>query len=55
ALNLPRYKYVVQVVIGEQRGQGARIGGTCMWDCDTDTVSHHLYTNVRFRRCVFVS
>ena len=24
ALNLPRYKYMVQVVIGEQRGEGVR-------------------------------
>src|SRR5688572_647639 len=28
-LNLPRYKYIVQVTIGEQKGQGVRVGCKC--------------------------
>lgn len=35
-LGLQRYKYIVQVVVGEQKGQGLRIGGRCFWDNDTD-------------------
>lgn len=35
-LNLPRYKYIVQVTIGEQKGQGVRVGCKCFWDFDTD-------------------
>ncbi|CAK0883325.1 unnamed protein product, partial [Prorocentrum cordatum] len=36
-LTLPRYKIVVQVAIGEQRGQGVRMGSRCFWDSDTDS------------------
>jgi hypothetical protein len=35
-MDLPRYKYMVQVVIGEQRGEGVRMGCRCMWDTETD-------------------
>eukprot|EP01017_Pseudomicrothorax_dubius_P044972 TRINITY_DN7694_c0_g1_i1.p1 TRINITY_DN7694_c0_g1~~TRINITY_DN7694_c0_g1_i1.p1 ORF type:complete len:113 (-),score=28.80 TRINITY_DN7694_c0_g1_i1:60-398(-) len=42
ALNLPRYKYVVQVFIGDQKGQGVRIGGRCFWDNDTDLSLIHI-------------
>ncbi|KFM63753.1 Tctex1 domain-containing protein 2, partial [Stegodyphus mimosarum] len=31
-----RYKYAVQVVIGEQRGQGFKMTSSCFWDADTD-------------------
>ena len=44
-LNLPRYKYIVQVNIGEQRGQGIRIGSKCFWDFDTDYVASESYIN----------
>jgi hypothetical protein len=27
---------MVQVVVGEQRGEGVRVGGRTMWDADTD-------------------
>lgn len=35
-LGLPRYKYVVQVVIAEQRGEGVRMACRCFWDSDSD-------------------
>ena len=31
-LGFQRYKYVVQVVIGERREQGVRMGTRCFWD-----------------------
>lgn len=48
-LNLPHYKYIVNVVIGEQRGEGIKIAARCLWDSDSDghvfdnyiTVSNH--------------
>ncbi|KAJ1506488.1 Tctex1 domain-containing protein 2 [Coelomomyces lativittatus] len=44
-LNLDRYKYVVQVVIGELRGEGARMNCRCFWDPDSDNVAQELFTN----------
>lgn len=49
-MNLPRYKYVVQVVIGEQRGEGVRMGSRCFWDSETDNVASETYVNVRAPR-----
>ena len=46
-LNLERYKFVVQVVIGEQRGEGVRMGCRCFWDSDTDGYAEDTYRNVR--------
>lgn len=46
-MNLARYKYVVQVVIGEQRGEGVRMGSRCFWDPETDNVASETYVNVR--------
>ncbi|XP_067369743.1 dynein light chain Tctex-type protein 2B isoform X2 [Channa argus] len=36
-----RYKLVVQVVIGEQRGQGVK----CLWDADTDNYAEDVFMN----------
>mmetsp|Transcript_8651 Transcript_8651/g.20391 ORF Transcript_8651/g.20391 Transcript_8651/m.20391 type:complete len:123 (-) Transcript_8651:152-520(-) len=44
-LELPRYKFVVQVVIGEQRGEGVRMGCRCFWDSDTDGYAEDTYRN----------
>eukprot|EP00929_Paragymnodinium_shiwhaense_P075999 TRINITY_DN38971_c0_g2_i1.p1 TRINITY_DN38971_c0_g2~~TRINITY_DN38971_c0_g2_i1.p1 ORF type:complete len:160 (-),score=30.54 TRINITY_DN38971_c0_g2_i1:78-557(-) len=44
-LMLPRYKIVVQVAIGEQRGQGVRMGSRCFWDADTDSYASETYSN----------
>jgi len=43
--NQPRYKFVVQVVIGEQRGEGVRMGCRCFWDADTDNYAEDTYRN----------
>ncbi|KAI9006161.1 Tctex-1 family-domain-containing protein [Gaertneriomyces semiglobifer] len=44
-LDLPRYKYVVNVVIGEMRGEGVRMGCRCFWDADTDSVAQDTFIN----------
>eukprot|EP00055_Hartaetosiga_balthica_P015362 m.90109 g.90109 ORF g.90109 m.90109 type:complete len:123 (-) comp8846_c1_seq1:235-603(-) len=44
-LDLPRYKYVVQCIIGEQRGEGAKVAARCLWDSDTDNVAQESYVN----------
>ncbi|VDM98996.1 unnamed protein product [Thelazia callipaeda] len=46
-LDLPRYKYIVQVILGEERGQGARYkaSGGCIWDNDSDSVAYHTYSH----------
>ncbi|XP_031548756.1 tctex1 domain-containing protein 2-like [Actinia tenebrosa] len=41
-LELDRYKFVVQVVIGEQRGEGVNVGCRCLWDSDTDNFAQDL-------------
>lgn len=43
--DLPRYKLVVQVLIGEQRGEGIRYGGRCLWDPNTDAYAEDTYRN----------
>lgn len=53
-MNLPRYKYVVQVVIGEQRGEGVRMGSRCFWDSETDNVASETYVNVRAPRVAHI-
>lgn len=42
-INNDRYKLAVNVVIGEQRGQGIKVGCRCFWDSDTDNYSQYLY------------
>ncbi|RKO84107.1 Tctex-1 family-domain-containing protein [Blyttiomyces helicus] len=45
-LELARYKYVVNVVIGEMRGEGVRMGCRCFWDADTDNMAQDVFSNV---------
>ncbi|ETK91479.1 hypothetical protein F441_05104 [Phytophthora nicotianae CJ01A1] len=40
-----RFKYVVQVVIGEQRGEGVRMGCRCFWDAETDCYASETFSN----------
>uniref|UniRef100_A0AAQ5ZUE4 Tctex1 domain containing 2 n=1 Tax=Amphiprion ocellaris TaxID=80972 RepID=A0AAQ5ZUE4_AMPOC len=40
-----RYKLVVQVVIGEQRGQGVKMSSRCLWDADTDSYAEDVFIN----------
>ncbi|KAI4901562.1 hypothetical protein NFI96_011365 [Prochilodus magdalenae] len=44
-LGLERYKLVVQVVIGEQRGEGVQMASRCFWDADTDSCAKDIYMN----------
>ena len=44
-LGMERYKWVVQVVIGEQKGAGVQMGCRCFWDPKTDNVAEEKYTN----------
>ena len=40
-----RYKFMVNVCIGEQRGQGVRVGNRMFWDEDTDAYASESYHN----------
>mmetsp|Transcript_29700 Transcript_29700/g.41018 ORF Transcript_29700/g.41018 Transcript_29700/m.41018 type:complete len:118 (-) Transcript_29700:83-436(-) len=44
-MTLERYKFVVQVVIGEQRGEGVRMGCRCFWDPNTDNYATAEFSN----------
>ena len=41
----PQYKLIVQVLLGEQRGQGVAMGFRGFWDNETDNVARETYTN----------
>ncbi|XP_062521802.1 dynein light chain Tctex-type protein 2B-like [Corticium candelabrum] len=40
-----RYKFIVQVVVGEQRGEGVKMGCRCFWDSDTDNYVRDVFMN----------
>ncbi|PAA59268.1 hypothetical protein BOX15_Mlig022615g1 [Macrostomum lignano] len=40
-----RYKFVVQVAIGEQRGQGVKMACRCLWDSDSDNYVQDIFMN----------
>ncbi|KAK3921882.1 Tctex1 domain-containing protein 2, partial [Frankliniella fusca] len=44
-LNFQRYKLLVQVVLGEQRGAGVKMGARCMWDSDADSYASAEFEN----------
>ncbi|XP_061832394.1 dynein light chain Tctex-type protein 2B [Nerophis lumbriciformis] len=44
-LGFERYKFVVQVTIGEQRGQGVKMSSRCLWDADTDNYAEYVFMN----------
>jgi hypothetical protein len=37
------YKILVHCVVGEQRGEGVRMGCKCFWDSDTDNYAEEMY------------
>lgn len=45
ALDFERYKIIVNCVIGEQRGEGVRMGCKMFWDSDTDNYVEEVYVN----------
>lgn len=44
-LEYDRYKFIVQVLIGERREQGIRMGSRCFWDSNTDNQATENFTN----------
>ena len=34
-----RYKYLIQVIVGQNKGQGVRMGSRQFWDKDTDNLA----------------
>lgn len=42
-LALDQYKFVVQVIVGEDRGQGEKCISGCMWDEETDDKASALF------------
>jgi len=44
-LNYKRWKIVVQVLIGEQKGQGVYTGSRCIWDADCDDFATDMFVN----------
>jgi len=44
-LNLPRYKIVLQSVIGEVQGQGAFTASRCLWDTEVDNYASYSFKN----------
>ena len=34
-----RYKYLVQAIVGQNKGQGVRMGSRQFWDKDTDNLA----------------
>ena len=45
-LGYDRYKFIVQVLIGERRDQGVYFGTRCFWDANTDNQASETFTNV---------
>jgi hypothetical protein len=41
----PQYKLIVQVLIGEQRGQGIAMAFRGFWDNDSDNFARETFTN----------
>lgn len=44
-LDLPRYKVVVQVTLGELRRQTVRVASRCLWDTETDNYASYTWNN----------
>ncbi|KAJ8278587.1 hypothetical protein GJAV_G00089190 [Gymnothorax javanicus] len=44
-LGFDGYKLVVQVVIGEQRGEGVQMAARCFWDADSDSYAQDVFMN----------
>ncbi|XP_076242910.1 dynein light chain Tctex-type protein 2B [Calliopsis andreniformis] len=44
-LQFKRYKYIVNVVLGEQHGAGVKMGTRCIWDAEADTYAYDSFIN----------
>lgn len=45
-MEFERYKLIVDVTIGEFKGQGIRLASRCVWDTSTDSYSSSSFRNV---------
>ncbi|KAL1517634.1 hypothetical protein ABEB36_001372 [Hypothenemus hampei] len=44
-MEMKRYRHVVQVMIGERKGQGVKSGVRCIWDPEIDTYCSEIFMN----------
>ncbi len=44
-LDLPRYKIICMIHIGQLKDQGLRMGSRCLWDSSSDSFSNYEYRN----------
>jgi len=44
---MERYKLAVQVIVGENKGQGVRVTSKCLWDPTIDNSATYTYLDVR--------
>ncbi|XP_046351539.2 dynein light chain Tctex-type 5-B-like isoform X1 [Haliotis rufescens] len=45
AMDFPRYKIVSNVIIMENKGQGAQVASRCVWDASSDSFATYTYRN----------
>lgn len=45
SLNIPRYKVIVQVTIGQMKDQGVSVASRCLWDITFDNYTAVNFTN----------
>jgi hypothetical protein len=45
ALGYDRYKLVIQVTLGQKKGQAMRIVSRCLWDTETDSYASEYFEN----------
>jgi len=43
--NLPRYKIIVQVTVGQCNDQGIRVASRCLWNTETDNYASTSFVN----------
>ncbi|KAL7544395.1 hypothetical protein ACHAWF_007777 [Thalassiosira exigua] len=54
ALDVPRYKIVVQVAIGQMKDQGVKITSRCLWDTANDNYATVNFQNQHVWACAIV-
>ncbi|CAF1439269.1 unnamed protein product [Rotaria magnacalcarata] len=47
SLNYDRYKYVIQVVIGNCQDENVMMTCRCLWDVETDNYASYVYSNTK--------
>mmetsp|Transcript_20883 Transcript_20883/g.61011 ORF Transcript_20883/g.61011 Transcript_20883/m.61011 type:complete len:138 (-) Transcript_20883:626-1039(-) len=52
--NIPRYKIIVQVTLGQMKDQGVRVASRCLWDTGTDNYASVKYQNQHLWSCAMI-